>query len=84
MTSEEPVAFLVPVRVRLDHGSPETYQLALSFALGERAEDLRRHHPEAVLCELSSAEGEGVLIDAVYDPGLRTGGATGPGSAVGS
>ncbi|HVB06505.1 MAG TPA: maltose alpha-D-glucosyltransferase [Acidimicrobiales bacterium] len=66
----EQVASLLFLHVAFDQGAPEDYLVPAAFATGERAEDLRRHHPESLLSELRSGGEEGVLFDATYDPEL--------------
>jgi maltose alpha-D-glucosyltransferase / alpha-amylase len=65
-----PVAYLVIVRVELDQGSSEQYLLALGYAGGEKAQAVRRWHPDAIIAELRVGDDEGVLFDAVWDPEL--------------
>ena len=66
----DPVARLALVRVDLDQGPSERYLLPLGYAGGERAQGWRRWRPEAVVCDLSVGEQDGVLYDAVWDPEL--------------
>lgn len=56
------------VRFELDHGSPETYLLPLSFATGQHAENLTKFHSDAILADLVVGAEQGVLYDAVWDP----------------
>ncbi len=65
-----PLAHLVIVRVELDQGSPEQYLLALGYAGGEKAQAVRRWHPDAIVADLQVAGESGVLYDAVWDPEL--------------
>ncbi len=62
-----PVASLLFLEVAFDHGAPEAYLFAAAFATGERAADLLRHHPDAVLTELRCGGEEGVLFDATHE-----------------
>ncbi|MDA8310630.1 MAG: maltose alpha-D-glucosyltransferase [Actinomycetota bacterium] len=64
------VAQLVIVRVELDQGAPEQYLLPLGHAAGERAQALRRWHPDAVIADLQVDGEDGVLYDALWDPEL--------------
>jgi len=64
------VAQLAIVRVELDHGAPEQYLLPLGYASGERAEAVRRWHPEAIVADLRVGGSPGVLYDAVWEPDL--------------
>jgi maltose alpha-D-glucosyltransferase / alpha-amylase len=66
----DPVAQLAIVRVELDQGPAEQYLLPLSYAGGEKAAGWRRWHPEAVVCDLSVGDEDGVLLDAVWEPEL--------------
>jgi maltose alpha-D-glucosyltransferase/alpha-amylase len=61
------IAELLIVQVELDHGSPERYTLALAYASGSEAEEMKKWHGEAIVADLRSGdEGDGVLFDAVY------------------
>jgi maltose alpha-D-glucosyltransferase/alpha-amylase len=71
--AEAPLAALALMGVELGDGTRTTYVLPLAFATGERAEDLCRWHPDAVICGLTvdgagGERAEGVLFDAVWDP----------------
>jgi maltose alpha-D-glucosyltransferase / alpha-amylase len=65
-------AFFTTWEVQYTGGTPETYLLLLAFAAGDRAFELRQTHPQSVVAQLKikdkSAETEGVLYDALYDP----------------
>jgi len=63
-----PIGYMTFVRVELDHGSPETYSLPLAIGTGERAEEVNRWHDEAIVADVRSAAGGGVLFDALYEP----------------
>jgi maltose alpha-D-glucosyltransferase/alpha-amylase len=65
---EAPRAVVAIVRVELDHGSPEQYVLPMAYAAGPAAEEVSRWHPQAVIADVHSADEDGVLYDAVYDP----------------
>ncbi len=65
-----PVAYLVIARVELAQGPPEQYLLALGYASGDKAQGVRRWHPEAIIAELRVGDEEGVLYDAVWEPEL--------------
>ena len=67
-TGETPSSAVVIVRVEFDHGSAEQYLLPVAYATGGRAEDLLRFHPEQVMAEVGTGDGDGVLFDAVFDP----------------
>jgi maltose alpha-D-glucosyltransferase / alpha-amylase len=62
------VGSLVFVRVLLDQGLPETYVLTVSHATGEAAADVRRWRPESIICDVSSADGDGVIFDGLAEP----------------
>ena len=62
------LAHFAIVRVELDHGGPERYTLPIAFASGEQADDLARWQPEAIMADLQTASGPGVLFDALYEP----------------
>ncbi len=59
-------AQIVLLDVDYSDGDPERYLLPLAFSTGERAEQLARHTPQAVLARLTAEGGaeEGVLADA--------------------
>lgn len=63
-------AVLALVRVDYATGEPETYALPLAFAAGEQAAALRRERPAAVVAEITTPTGEGILYDAVVEPGF--------------
>lgn len=59
--------YLTLLEVHFTEGQPETYVLPLAFAVGEQAETLRSERPNAVIAALHTAQGEGVLYDAVWN-----------------
>jgi predicted trehalose synthase len=64
-------ASIAMVRVSYDEGQPDTYVLPLAFAAAERAEQLARDLPHAVVARVARADGErGALYDALVDPGF--------------
>ncbi|MFZ0668161.1 MAG: putative maltokinase, partial [Acidimicrobiales bacterium] len=71
---EPPLGSLAFMGIGLVDGTTSTYVLPVAFASDSRAEDLRKWHPESVICDLAVAQGpegapvEGVLFDAVWDP----------------
>jgi len=65
-----PMAAFVIARVELDFGESEHYVLPLAWATGERADELCRWRPDAVLAKLRAGGTDGVLYDAVHDPGF--------------
>ncbi len=62
---------LALVRVSYTEGDPDTYQLPIGFASGERAIELIEQQPGSVIAKLRVRRAEttieGVLYDAVYD-----------------
>ena len=63
-----PLSYLTLVKISFTTGELETYVLPLAFVAGEQAEVLRRERPMAVIAVLRTAEAEGVLYDAVWNP----------------
>jgi maltose alpha-D-glucosyltransferase/alpha-amylase len=51
-------------------GEPETYALLLAAALGEKAGRVQKEQPQSVVAQVNSQGGEGVLYEAVWEPGL--------------
>jgi maltose alpha-D-glucosyltransferase/alpha-amylase len=62
------VGSLVVVRVLLDQGLPETYVLTVSHATGEAAAEIRKWRPESIICDVTSASGEGLIYDGLTEP----------------
>ncbi|HEX3900807.1 MAG TPA: putative maltokinase [Mycobacteriales bacterium] len=56
---------LVIVDVQLDQGLPERYVLTIGHALDEEASEICKWRPDSVMCDIHSADGEGVLYDAL-------------------
>ncbi|MGN6474388.1 MAG: maltose alpha-D-glucosyltransferase [Mycobacteriales bacterium] len=56
---------VVVVDVNLDQGLPERYALAVGHATADEADEIRKWRPDSVLCDIKSADGEGVLYDAL-------------------
>ncbi len=63
-----PVAYLVLMRVDYTRGDPETYVLPIAFVAGAAAQALSQERPAAVIATLQTAQGSGVLYDAVWNP----------------
>jgi maltose alpha-D-glucosyltransferase/alpha-amylase len=63
-TSKSALALL---EVQYNGGAPDTYLLTLGVTLGERAEELRRAAPNAVIAPVVVQENPGLLHDAVLD-----------------
>lgn len=61
------IAYLVLLHISYAEDEPEGYLLPLAFAAGDRAEDLRRVHPAALVADLQTSDGAGVIYDAVFD-----------------
>ncbi len=59
--------YLTLIRVNYTEGEPETYMLPLAFAGGQRADDLRRERPQAVVAKVQTPAGPGILYDAVWE-----------------
>jgi len=53
--------------VEYTEGDPETYVLAMSFAMGSQAETIRQNTPNAILARVVAKEGEGILYDSLRD-----------------
>lgn len=61
-------ACITYIAVNYTEGAPQTYMLPLAYALGERATQISRETPHAVVARLRVDESEdGVLYDAVQD-----------------
>lgn len=52
-------------------GQKDTYLLAVSFAPKPLAADISSHESQSVICEVSLADGEGIIYDAAYDEQFR-------------
>ncbi|HSG81474.1 MAG TPA: maltose alpha-D-glucosyltransferase, partial [Gemmatimonadota bacterium] len=67
-------AVIALVRVEYREDDAETYQLPLSFAAGQRADELVQNQPAAIVARLKvkgpEEEHDGVLYDATVDPGF--------------
>ncbi|HEX9114369.1 MAG TPA: putative maltokinase, partial [Nitrospirota bacterium] len=64
-------ARIVVLEAAYTDGPPEEYLLPLAHATGERAAQLPKEAPKAVLGRLRVDGRDGVLYDAVYDEGFR-------------
>lgn len=60
-------AYLIAVTVDYTDGDPETYVLPVTIAAGERAEQVQKEMPHAVIARLQGREGEGVLYEALCE-----------------
>jgi maltose alpha-D-glucosyltransferase/alpha-amylase len=68
---QDTVAYLTSVAVTYTDGDPETYVLPLALAQGERAEQIQKECPQAVVARVRGADGEKVLYDAAWDKGFH-------------
>ncbi len=66
---DDAISYLALVTLAYDDGI-ETYVLALSHAVGERAAHLLQYESSGVLLRLQSPDGDGVVYDGVRDRGL--------------
>jgi maltose alpha-D-glucosyltransferase/alpha-amylase len=62
------VGSLVIVRVLLDQGLPETYVLTVSHATDTAAAEVRKWRADSIICDVTSADGEGVIYDGLTEP----------------
>ena len=76
-TYDSATIFFTTWEVQYTGGTPETYLLPLAFAAGDRAFELRQTNPQSVIAQLKitgkDLETEGVLYDALYEPGFCKG-----------
>jgi maltose alpha-D-glucosyltransferase/alpha-amylase len=63
-----PIAYLLITELEMEYGSPEHYTLSFAFDRGANAEEIRKWRPEAVVADLYSQSGPGILYDAMYEP----------------
>ena len=72
--NDSATVFFTTWEVQYTGGTPETYLLPLAFAAGDRAFELRQTNAQSVIAQLKikgkELETEGVLYDALYDPGF--------------
>ncbi|HVY10115.1 MAG TPA: putative maltokinase [Mycobacteriales bacterium] len=61
----QPPGYFVVVDVQLDQGLPERYALAVGHALNDEADEICKWRPDSVMCDVRSADGDGVLYDAL-------------------
>jgi maltose alpha-D-glucosyltransferase/alpha-amylase len=65
--TDDGVAYLAIVRVRHTEGEPEAYAIAMAYAEGTRADEVRRAAPEAAIADVRGArESTGLLYDALW------------------
>jgi len=69
---DEADAQIALVDVDYVEGDPDLYAVPLSFATGDRAEQLLTYHPETVVCrvQVRDADEDGVLYDALRNEAL--------------
>ncbi|HZE21052.1 MAG TPA: maltose alpha-D-glucosyltransferase, partial [Desulfobaccales bacterium] len=58
------------VTINYIEGEPETYALVLAAAMGEKAGQVQKEQPQSVVAQVKSHDREGVLYEAVWEPGL--------------
>ncbi|MFN8475811.1 MAG: putative maltokinase [Anaerolineae bacterium] len=63
-------AYFTLVRLSYADGGSDTYVLPLTFAPHERVAHWLRDVPHAVVAVVESGNGDGVLFDALFDPGF--------------
>jgi len=64
------VAYVISVLVGYTDGDPEVYILPLAAATGERAEQVQRETPQAVVARLQGKDSTGLLFEAVGESGF--------------
>ncbi|WP_297817392.1 maltose alpha-D-glucosyltransferase [Segetibacter sp.] len=62
---------LLLIEVRYESGLPESYQLPLTFAKEKLSQTLGSNCPQAVIANLKVGDEEGILVDALFTPGLQ-------------
>jgi maltose alpha-D-glucosyltransferase/alpha-amylase len=67
MQGTETRAYIVLMRVDYTEGNPETYVLPLTYAQGERAEQIKEWSLPALFALLQTSDGAGVLYDALWE-----------------
>lgn len=60
------LSLILLMELEYTEGTTEIYSLPVAFAQGEKALDLVKNNPRAVIAKLKTREGEGVLFDGVY------------------
>ena len=63
-----PIASILIVELEMEYGSPERYTVPLAYAVGTQADEVNKWSGDAVLADLHSQSGAGVLYDAMYEP----------------
>jgi maltose alpha-D-glucosyltransferase/alpha-amylase len=67
VSDESDAGCLIVVRVEYTEGDPESYLLTAAFARGERAKELLKNSPQAILGRVSVDGEEGVVYAGVQD-----------------
>lgn len=70
LQTPDPV-LLALVEANYMEGLPDTYQLAIAFAAGREALEIREKYPVAVICDVDIPGGKGILYDAIYSSAFR-------------
>ncbi|MDZ7723690.1 MAG: putative maltokinase [candidate division KSB1 bacterium] len=68
---KEATAILNVINVQFQQGASESYLLPVSFAKSEAAVSIWQEEASAVIAQLRTPDGQGVLYDALYNPGFR-------------
>jgi maltose alpha-D-glucosyltransferase/alpha-amylase len=58
---------LLFLEIRYAEGTSDLYLLPMTFVSGEDALKIAGDYPQAVIAQLKSIEGEGIIVDAVYN-----------------
>jgi maltose alpha-D-glucosyltransferase/alpha-amylase len=66
------IGYILLIEVKYTEGSPDTYQLPVSFLSGTEAENIKKEAPQAVIANLISKSNDGVLYDCVNNEEFRT------------
>jgi maltose alpha-D-glucosyltransferase/alpha-amylase len=70
LPSSTSLAHITLARVEYLEGDPETYVLPLAVLPAAQADAAREGYPQAVVARLVGKDGEGILFDALRDPGV--------------
>jgi len=68
---EDPVTYLLLLKVSYIEGETETYLLPVSFASGEEAYRIIDEKPHAIIARLEDEHNEGIIYDSIYSEKLR-------------
>ncbi len=61
------LTYIVFVEAQYAEGAPDTYFLPLSYADGEKAEEISERSPNAVVCRISVKAKRGIIYDGLYN-----------------